>query len=86
MPHINVTRVWHWFGEIKGFPQISRLLQVFFHGAPVDVEPGGNLRTEMAYDNHPSSESHTGAVRAKIVPNVVNGHALTLKRSFVSDP
>ena len=27
-PHIDVAHVRHWFGEVKMFPQISRLLQV----------------------------------------------------------
>ena len=65
-PHNDVARVQHWFGEVKGFPQISRLLQVFFPGARVVVAPGGDLQPKIAYGNHPSSESHTGTIRAKI--------------------
>ena len=54
--------------------------------APVDVAPGGYLQAEIAYyGNHPSSESHTEAICAKIVQNVVNGRALAFKRSSVSD-
>ena len=46
---------------------------------------GRRLEEEIAYDNHPSSESHTGAIGAKIVQDVVNGRALVFKLSFVSD-
>ena len=53
--------------------------------APVDVVPGGDLQEEIAHGNHHISESHTGAIRAKIVQDVVNEHALALKRSSVSD-
>ena len=42
-PHIDVARLRHWFGEVKGFPQISRLWQVLYHGPPVDVVPGGDF-------------------------------------------
>ena len=83
--HIDVASVRHWSGESKGFPQISRLLQVLSPGAPVDVAPGGDLQAKIAYGNHPSSESHTWAVQAKIVQDVVNGCALASKRSSVSD-
>ena len=84
-PHIDVARVRYWFGEVKGFPQTLRLLQVLSASAPVDVVPGGDLQEEIAHGNHHSSESHTGAIRAKIVQDVVNEHALALKRSSVSD-
>ena len=80
-----MARVLHWFGEVKGFPQISRLLQVLSPGAPVDVAPGGDFQAEIAYGNHPSSESHTGAIRVKLVQDVVNGRALAFKRSSASD-
>ena len=54
--------------------------------APVDVAPGGDLQAEIAYyGNHPSSESHTEAICAKIVQDVVNGRAVAFKRSSVSD-
>ena len=43
------------------------------------------MQTEIAYGNHPSSESHTGAIHAQIVQDVVNGRSLAFKRSFVSD-
>ena len=61
------------------------MLQVLSDGAPVDVVPGGDLQAEITYGNHPGSESHTGAVRAKIVQSVVNGRALAFKRSPVSE-
>ena len=85
IPHIDVARVRHWFGEVRGFPHISRLLQVLSPGGPVNVTPGGDLQEEIAYDNHPSSESHTGAIRAKIVQDVVIRRALAFKRLSVSD-
>ena len=84
-PHIDVARVRHWFGEVNGLPQISRLLQVPSPGASVGVAPGGDLQAEITYGNRPSSESHTGAIRANIVQDVVNGRALVFKRSSVSD-
>ena len=81
-----MARVRHWFGEVKGFPQISRLWQVLSTAARVDVAPSGDLQAEIAYyGNHPSSESHTEAICAKIVQDVVNGRAVAFKRSSVSD-
>ena len=74
-----------WFGEVKCFPQISRLLQVFFPGAPVDVALGGDLQAEIACGNPPSPESHTGTIRAKIAQDLVNGLALMSKRLSISD-
>ena len=84
-PHIDVARVRHWFGEVNGFPQISRLLQVLSSDVPLDVAPDGDLQAEIAYGNHLSSESHTRAVRAKIVQDSVNRRAFAFKRSSVSD-
>ena len=48
-PHIDVACARHWFGEVKGFPQISRLLQVPFHGAPVNLAPSGDLEAKLAH-------------------------------------
>ena len=84
-PRVDVARVRCWFGEVKGFPQISGLLQVLCPGAPVDVAPGGDSQAQIAYGNHPSSESHTGVIHGKIVQDIVNGRALAFKRSSVSD-
>ena len=75
----------HCFGEVEGFPQISRLLQVFFPGTPVDVALGGHVQAEIACGNHPSPESHTGAIRAEIAQDLVNGLALMFKRLSISD-
>ena len=63
---IDVARVRHWFGDSKGFHQISRLLQVLSSGALVDVAPGGDLQPEIAQGNHPNSESHTGAFAPRL--------------------
>ena len=53
---------------------------------PVDVAPSGDLQAEIVhYGSHPSSESHTGAICAKIVQDVVNGRAVAFKHSSVSD-
>ena len=60
---MNVARVRHWFGEVKEFPHISRLLRVLSPGAPVDVAPGGDLQAEIDYGNHPSPEPHGGNSR-----------------------
>ena len=49
------------------------------------MAPGGDLQAEIAYGNHPSSESYAGAIRAKIVQDAVNGRTLVFKRSSISD-
>ena len=54
-------------------------------GASVDVAPGGDLQGGIAYGNHPSSESHTGPIRAKIIQDAVNGRAVAFMRSSFSD-
>ena len=57
-----------------------------FHCRPVDVAPGGDLQAEIAYyGSHPNSESHTEAICAKFVQDVVNGRAVAFKRPSVSD-
>ena len=61
-------------------------MQVLSTAAPVDVAPGGDLQPEIAYyGSHPSSESHTEAICAKIVQDVVNGRAVAFKHLSVSD-
>ena len=54
-------------------------------GVPVDVVSGGDSQPEVTYSNHPSSESHTGVIRATIVQDIMNGRALAFKHSSVSD-
>ena len=55
-------------------------------GAPVDMAVAGDLQAEIAYSNHPNSESYTAVIHAKIGYDIVNGHALAFKRSsIVSD-
>lgn len=39
--HIDVAWACRWFGGVKQFPHIDRLLHVLEHGVPVDVVPGG---------------------------------------------
>ena len=58
---------------------------MFSPGAPVDVSLGGDWRAEIAYGNHPISESRAGAVHEKNVQDVVNGRASAFKRLSVSD-
>ena len=83
--HIDGARVRNWFGEVKNsYPDIAFVTDVS-PGALVDVAPGSYLQAGIAYGNYSIFESHTGAIRAKIVQNVVNGRALAFKRSSVSD-
>ena len=58
-----MTRVRYCFGEIKEFPQISRLVRVLCSGAPVNVATGCDLQAEIAYGNHVTSVSHRGDSR-----------------------
>ena len=53
-PHVEVKQVKHWFGDVKQFPNIDRLLQALSPGVPVNVAQGGHLREEVEYGNHPS--------------------------------
>lgn len=85
-PHIDVPRDLHYFGEVEGFPQISRLLRVLPLGAPVDVTPGGNLQAYLAYGNHHSAALHVSTIRAKIGQDAIDGRAIVLERTFAPAP
>ena len=81
--HINVAHVRHWFGEVKEFPQHDVCYRISWrHGRRGAAR---RFSDRIAYGNHPSSESQTRAIRAKLVKDVLNGHALAFKRPSVSD-
>ena len=49
------------------------------------MAPGGDLQAEITYGNHLSSKSHTGAIRAKSIQDIVSGRALAFTHLSVSD-
>ena len=83
-PKIDVARVRHCFDEIKGFSDISRLLQGLSRSTPVGVAPGGDFQAGITYAAITLSPSHTRAIRAKDFQDVVNGGALAFKHLSVS--
>lgn len=51
----------------------------------MDVEPAGDLRAEINYGNHPTTELHAEAIRANIIEDIVYGRGLVFRRSFVTE-
>ena len=84
-PFLRHTSMWLVFGIGLAREKDSAFVTDTSPGAPVDVAPGGDLRAKLPCGNHPSSESHTGAIRAETVQDVGNRRVLAFKRSFVSD-
>ena len=55
MLHVGVSRVQRWCGNVKEFPQISRLLQTLAPGVPMGLSHVGNFCGKLGYENLPSS-------------------------------
>ena len=49
---VDAGHVRRWFGEVKEFPNIDFLVQIFSEGAPVAVTGKGDLRAATEYGNH----------------------------------
>ena len=84
-PHVDVRQVKHWFGEIKQFPHIDRLLRALSPGVPVDVAQGGHLSEEVEYGNHSGVRGHAEEVAKKVVTDVVTGRALVFNANFIEE-
>ena len=69
-PHVQVEHVKHWFGDVKQFPHIDRLLRALSSGVPVDVAQGGHLRDVVEYGNHPSVRGHADDIAKKVATYV----------------
>ena len=74
--HIHLDVVRHWFGAVKKFPALRRLLHVVSPGAPVGIARGGDFHAELAYGNRPSVASQEVAIHKKVCSDVVHGRAL----------
>ena len=84
-PHVDLPLVRHYFGDVKAFPHIDRLLCALDPGVPVDVAPGGDLDAELSYGNHPSVLPHQQQIREKIVSDVLLGRAVVFDAEFIRE-
>ena len=59
LPPLTVDEVKHYFGEVKGFPEISDLVEIIKHGVPAvtSFTPTGP-RQALQYGNHSSVQEH----------------------------
>lgn len=79
-PRMRAGVVQSWFGDVKKFPDIARLVTVIEWGVPVDVLDGGRLSSELAYGNHRSTEHYLCELLTKVREDVMNGRAFVLPR------
>lgn len=52
------------------FPPIDALVRGVSPGVPVGVRPGCNLDSELAYENHSSTDVHINAMHWGVVSDV----------------
>ena len=64
---------------------ITQLICVLSPGSPVSVAGGGDLTTELAYGNHPSSLSYDGAIHNKVCTDVACRGALVFCLGSAAD-
>ena len=84
-PHVDLPLVRHYFGNVKVFAHIDRLLRALDPGVPVDVAPGGDLDAELSYGNHPSVLPRQQQIREKIVADVLLGQAVVSDAEFIRE-
>ena len=82
---MDLPLVRHYFGDVKVFPHIDRLLHALDPGVPVDVAPGGGLDAELSYGNHPCVLPHLQQILEKIVSDVLLGRAVVFDAEFIRE-
>lgn len=77
-PYVDVDHVSHWFGGIKKFHDVNRLVRTLKLGATVDVEDEVTGLAVLEYGNHDSTIPHAHKLRSKVITDVTNGKAIVL--------
>ena len=81
LPSLNVDDVKHHFGEFKGFPGISDLVETIKHGVPVVTSATPtDPRRSFQYRNHSSLHEHSSTVWQKLCEDVRRNRCLVFTR------
>ena len=81
LPPLNVDDVKHHFGNVKGFPGISVLVDLIKHGVPVVTSATPtDPRKALQYGNHSSVQEHMPTVWAKLCEDVRRNRCLVFTR------
>ena len=68
------------FGNKHRFPGIHNLIHIARVRVTTDVRPGGNLKKELIYENHPSAQTFHAAMWEKAVAGVASGRAIVFPK------
>ena len=81
LPPLNVDDVKHHFGNVKGFPGISVLVDLIKHGVPVVTSTTPtDPRNALQYGNHSSVQEHMPTVWEKLCEDVRRNRCLVFTR------
>ena len=81
LPPFNVDDVKNHFGEVKGFPGISDLVEIIKHGVPVITSATPtDPRQALQYGNHSSIQEHRSTVWKKLCEDVRRNRCLVFTR------
>ena len=81
LPPLNVDDVKHHFGDVKGFPGISVLVDLIKHGVPVVTSATPtDPRKALQYGNHSSVQEHMPTVWEKLCEDVLRNRCLVFTR------
>ena len=83
-PPLSVGQVEHYFGNIKGFPAVTKLVDIIKNGVPVKtsvtiLDPA----REMQYGNHSAVVEHMDPVWEKLFENVRPNCVLVFDLSLI---
>ena len=81
LPPLSVNDVKHHFGNVKGFPGISVLVDLIKHGVPVVTSATPtDPRQAFQYGNHSSVQEHMSTVWEKLCEDVRRNRCLVFTR------
>lgn len=83
VPRVDTSKIRHWFGTIKEFPEIDILMKIVSEGAPVVVAGNGDLKAAVAYGNHTSVNHFSLEILEKNRDDVVMRRAFVFPREAV---
>ena len=63
--HMDGDRIGAYFGRRRKVESAGALEEIAREGVPAEVRAGGNLESELAYENHRSAIKHRGEVLKK---------------------
>ena len=65
-PPLNVSDVIPYFGDVKKFPQVAKLLRVVQHGVPAETKQSqADFKKALEYGNHRAIQDHLQQIMGK---------------------